>query len=485
MGFSINPVIAGFVVLEWFIRVAMLFVVPHRRRPSSANAWLLLIMVLPTLGAVLFFMFGHPKLPKHRRIKQRETDEMTQAELTGAKSSAKQLFATLENDDYQTLARLASVLGGLPAVKGNSVEFLTDYDASFKALIVEIDKAKEYVHIEYFIATLDNTTAPVFTALERARARGVHVRFLYDRVVSRHYPGSRKMRRELTRIGVEFREMLPLNLLPGKGFTRPDLRNHRKIVVIDGSVAFSGSQNLIDKTYHRKDSIVYEEVMMRLSGPVVWQFNNIFRSDWYAETGETLRDIVENADMPKPTGSVVAQILPSGPTHDHDNNLKFYTSMVHAAKKRVGIVVPYFIPDESFLDALTAAAQRGVEVTMINSDAIDKILAGHAQRSYYEELLEAGVNVYLYKKPVFLHAKQVLIDDEVAIVGSSNLDIRSFELDLEVTTIIYDKGVAEQLEKIERHYLKRSKRVTQVGWLKRPLRYKMLDSLARLTAAMQ
>lgn len=217
----------------------------------------------------------------------------------------------------------------------------------------------------------------------------------------------------------------------------------------------------------------------------MWQYNNIFRADWYAETKEALLDLVEDEDMPKPAGNVVGQVLPSGPTHDHDNNLKFYTSMVYSAKKRVGIVVPYFIPDESFLDALTAAAQRGVEVTMINSEAIDKILAGHAQRSYYEQLLEAGVKIYLYNKPVFLHAKQVLIDDDVAILGSSNLDIRSFELDLEITTIVYDNQVVKDLEKIELRYLQSSKRITLKKWQNRSTKHKMLDSISRLTAALQ
>ncbi len=159
--------------------------------------------------------------------------------------------------------------------------------------------------------------------------------------------------------------------------------------------------------------------------------------------------------------------------------------MIHSAKKRIGIVVPYFIPDESFFDALTAAAQRGVKVTMINSASIDKILAGHAQRSYYEELLEVGVEIYLYNEPVFLHTKQILIDDDVAIVGSSNLDIRSFQLDLEVSTILYDTHIVKKLEHIESEYLKTSKKVTMKVWQSRSLRLKMLDRIARLTAAFQ
>lgn len=485
MNFNITPELSVFLLFEWFVRIIMLFIVPIRRKPSSANAWLLLIIVAPTLGAVLFYMFGDPKLPKIRRQRRKEVDAMTLKELDELRHSRSNLFATIKNDDRRTLARLATVLGGLPPMNGNSVELFDDYDKSFKELAKEIDKAKDYIHIEYFIATKDSTTEKVISALERAIKRGVKVRFLYDRVLSRRYYGHRNMRKELIKIGVEIKDMLPINLRPGKNFSRPDLRNHRKIVVIDGSVAFSGSQNLIDKSYHRHDGLYYEELVIKFRGPIVWQFNNIFRADWYVETKDPLLNLVEDADMPQMSGDVVAQVLPSGPAHDHDNNLKFYTSMVHAAKKRVGIVVPYFIPDESFLDAITAAAQRGVEVTMINSEAIDKILVGHAQRSYYEELLESGVKIYLYNKPIFLHTKQVLIDDDVAILGSSNLDIRSFQLDLEITSIIYDESVVKKLEAIETKYMKSSTRVTLSAWQKRSLRLRIIDGLSRLTAALQ
>ncbi|HMT55828.1 MAG TPA: cardiolipin synthase [Candidatus Saccharibacteria bacterium] len=485
MQLTFTRLFAGFFIFEWVIRIVMLFIVPSRRKPSSANAWLLLIMVIPTIGTILFYMFGDPKLPKTRRRLRRKVDSFTRDELDKLRGSYPNLFAKLVKSDYQTLSRLATVLGGLPPMNGNKIEIITGYEAAFETLIKDIDAAQEYIHIEYFIATYDDTTKPVFLALERASVRGVHIRFLYDKVVSRRYPGQKKMKQELNRIGVELIAMLPLFLVPGKKFMRPDLRNHRKIVVIDGKVAHSGSQNLIDRSYHRRDGIIYEEVVLRFKGPIVWQFNNIFRSDWYAETHDALLELVEDEDVPDMVGDITAQVLPSGPAHEHDNNLKFYTSMIHSAKKRIGIVVPYFIPDESFFDALTAAAQRGVKVTMINSASIDKILAGHAQRSYYEELLEVGVEIYLYNEPVFLHTKQILIDDDVAIVGSSNLDIRSFQLDLEVSTILYDTHIVKKLEHIESEYLKTSKKVTMKVWQSRSLRLKMLDRIARLTAAFQ
>lgn len=483
--FEFRSLFASFFVIEWIVRLVMIFIVPRKARVASANAWLLLIMIAPLFGTLVFYMFGDPKLSRRRRQQLVEVTDMTTNELLKLHESHESLFPELDNDDYETIARLATKLGGLPPMRGNNVEFLADYEQSFQEIARAIDQAQEYVHVQYYIATYDQDTKIVFDALERASARGVTVRFLYDRLMSRRYKGSGHMGKYLKAIGVDLKEMLPLNIIPGTHFNRPDLRNHRKVVIVDGRVAFCGSQNLINKSYNRRDKIEYREMVAQLAGPIVWQLNNVFRSDWIAETDDALLSIVEDEDMPPVQGTVIAQVLPSGPAHEYENNLKLYTAMVHAAKKSVRIVVPYFIPDESFMDALIAAAHRGVKISMINSEAIDKLLAGHAQRSYYEELLKVGIDIYLYKKPVFLHTKQVIIDDDVAIVGSSNLDIRSFELDFELNTILYDRKVVERLLKIEAEYLRKSHLLTEDEWLKRPLKNKMLETVARLTAALQ
>jgi len=483
--FELSSLFASFFIVEWIIRIFMLFIVPRKARQASANAWLLLIMIMPLFGTIVFYMFGDPKLSRRRREQLVEVTEMTTKELRELRGRHAELFPTLENDDYDTIAKLATKLGGLPPMSGNTIAFHTHYNQSLQAVAAAIDEAKEYVHIQFYIASLDTATQVVFDALERAVSRGVVVRFMYDKLLSRRFKGVRQMEKFLKEKGVLVKEMLPLYLIPGAEFTRPDLRNHRKVVIIDGVVAFSGSQNLIDKSYNRRDGVVYEEVVAEMRGPIVWKLNNVFRSDWMAETGEALLSIVEDVDVPLEQGPVTAQVLPSGPAHEYENNLKLYTAMVHAAKKCVRIVVPYFIPDESFLDALIAAAHRGVKVTMINSEVIDKILAGHAQRSYYEDLLRVGIKIYLYEKPAFLHTKQVIIDDDVAIVGSSNLDIRSFELDFELNTILYDKEVVARLLRIEAGYLKKSTLLTPEQWANRSLKNKMLDTVARLTAALQ
>lgn len=482
---ELRSLFASFFIVEWIIRIVMLFIVPRKARQASANAWLLLIMIVPLFGTIVFYMFGDPKLSRRRRKQLQDVTKLTSKELRSLHERHDELFPAILNDDYETIAKLATKLGGLPPMSGNAVEFYADYDEIFTIIAKAIDRAKEYVHVQYYIAAYDDATKVIFEALLRAQKRGVTVRFLYDKLLSRRYKGSRQMERMLKEAGIDVREMLPLHMVPGANFTRPDLRNHRKVVIIDGVTAFSGSQNLINKSYNRRDNVMYEEVVAKMSGPIVWQLNNVFRSDWMAETDDALLSIVEDDDVPPKEGPVTAQVLPSGPAHEYENNLKLYTAMVHAAKKCVRIVVPYFIPDESFLDALIAAAHRGVQVTMINSEVIDKVLAGHAQRSYYDDLLRVGIEIYLYKKPAFLHAKQVIIDDDVAIVGSSNLDIRSFELDFELNTILYDKEVVQRLLLIDAGYLKKSKMITMKDWAKRPLKYKMLDTVARLTAALQ
>ncbi len=467
---------------EWAIRLIMLYIVPRRGRTlASANGWLLLVMLLPSIGSILFFMFADPKLPAIRRKRQGEVDKLTAKELDEIQA-LNEVFAEPETESGKSLSNLATKLGGLPPMAGNSITFLTNYKESLRVIADEINRAQRYTHLEYFIITKDEATQPVFTALAAARARGVKVRVLLDKIVSRNYPGHKEMLAFFKEQGVEVKYMIPLSLLPGKNFTRPDLRNHRKIIVVDGETAFTGSQNIIRDSYHRKDELRYEELSAKIVGPAVWQLNNVFRADWYQETQDPLLELVEDESLPKAAGESLLQVLPSGPSHKEENNLRFYTSMIYAAKERIGIVVPYFIPDDAFLDALTTAAQRGVEVTLINSEIIDKTLAGHAQRSFYEELLASGVRIYHYKKPAFLHNKQLIIDDRIAVIGSSNLDVRSFALDLELNVIIYGSKDVQELAKIEQDYLKKSRKITLKQWSERSFSQKVLESIARVTA---
>jgi cardiolipin synthase A/B len=314
-----------------------------------------------------------------------------------------------------------------------------------------------------------------------ARARGVRCRVLVDYLGSRRYV--RPLFKRLKQAGVEAHTVLPLALI-GRERLRPDLRNHRKIVVVDGQVGFTGSQNMINRTYNRGTDLVYDELVARLSGPVALQLDAAFISDWFSETGELL-DVAEGtprSEAPQQTDGVLAQALPSGSAYDTENNLELFVSLLYAAASSAVIITPYFVPEESLLLAITSAARRGVDVRLVVSGEADQFLVSRAQRSYYEELLDAGVRIFLYPPPTLLHTKTMHIDDDIVVVGTSNMDIRSFQLNLELSMVFYNRGVSSALAEIERGYLARCAEVDLATWRRRSLLSRLVQNTARLVS---
>ena len=475
-------------VIGYLIPIVALFIVPVNRKPTAATAWLLVMFVLPYVGLVLFLVIGSPKLPRWRRAQQRAMDKRIEA-LTAQIQEVPQTALMVEPPippRFEPFTQLASNLGGLAAVDGNSVELLDDYPAIFQRIAASIDTARRFVHVEYYALSSDAETECVFAALERAQRRGVKVRVLMDQFGSRKYPRYRRTRKRLTNAGIAWHLMLPLRPAHGE-FARPDLRNHRKIVVIDGAVGFTGSQNIIRRNYFRRDHIYYDELVAQVVGPAAMALNAVFVTDWYAESGELLdqQTAPDVLTLPPAGGEALCQVLPSGSGFDDENNLKLFTSLIHAAQRKLVITNPYFVPDESLMVAITTAAQRGVDVSLINSQVSDQFFVSHAQRSYYEELMRAGVKVYWYRPPILLHSKCMAIDDEIAVVGSSNLDMRSFHLNMEVTLIVYDRDTVTQLRRIEAGYLAHSRLLKLDEWEKRSIFKRLAENVCRLTSALQ
>ena len=472
----------------WIIAIIMLFIVPVNRKPSSATAWLLLIFVLPYLGLVLFLLLGSPKLPKKRRAEQRNMSELISKAVAEA-GTHPESAAILDLEipaRYQPFIKLNTNLTRLPAIGGNAIELLPEYNAVFARIAQDIDSAQRFVHVEYFATSRDEETEAIFAAMERAASRGVKVRVLMDHLGSRKYPNFEEMQGRLTAAGIEHHISLPLHFFGAK-YTRIDLRNHRKIVVIDGQIGYTGSQNLIKRNYFRKDAIYYDELVARIRGPVVAELEAAFATDWYCESGILLtrQSAPEVAIELQAAGEVLCQVLPSGSGFEHENNLKLFTALIHAAQHKLVITNPYFVPDDALMTALTSAAQRGVDVTLVNSEASDQFLVSHAERSYYEDLLKAGVKIYRYKAPILLHSKHITIDDDIAVIGSSNMDIRSFLLNLEVTLICYTPSVVAALRQVEAANLLKSNPVSLEQWETRSTKEKFYENISRLTAALQ
>jgi cardiolipin synthase len=500
-------------VLQVVLVLAALVVVPRDRRPSSALAWILLVLLVPLLGVLLFAVIGSPKLPRGRRAKQRSMTARIHERAATVESLELQALddGDLEPPWLAQITRLNRNLGAMPLLPGNDARLLPHAVDHVPALVEAIAGARRYLHVEFYILSLDRTTKPVFDAMADAVARGVDVRVLLDHLGSRQYPGYRRSLAELDRIGVRWRLMLPVQPLRGR-YQRPDLRNHRKLVVVDGVVGFVGSLNLIDPGYgkrsNRRRGLVWRDVLVRLEGPVVHEVDALFVTDWFSETDELLATSREpdgiaaepaavtggsggsdgsgGSEAPAGAGgSLLCQVVPSGPGFDVGNNLVLFNSLIYSAERRLSITSPYVVPDESLLIALTTAARRGVDVELFVGATGDQPVVFHAQHSYYRALLEAGVRLYLYPGPWILHAKHLSVDELVTVVGSSNLDMRSFDLDLEVSLLTCGREFADQVRALEDEYRSVSRELTLAEWSRQGFLHGVVDGLARLTSAVQ
>lgn len=483
-----TALIVSAVLLAILISIALvaLIAVPRNRRPQSALAWLLLIYLLPLIGLLLFLLLGSRRLPKRRREQQDEINRYIKETTDGIDRVNRE---SSWPPWLEPIVELNRNLGAMPLVGGNTAKLYTDYTASITAMTEAVRGATRSVHVEFYIMSVDEETEQFFAALGEAAGRGIAIKVLYDHVASLRVKGYRRMRRRLDAIGAEHHPMLPVRPFHGQ-WQRPDLRNHRKFLIVDGAIGFTGSQNLIERGYkrgRRRDGsrLAWKEVMVRFEGPIVAGIDALFATDWYSETNELLlRESVVAPEIASGQG-LDAQVVPSGPAFEGENNLRLFNSLVYAAQEQIQICSPYFVPDESMLYAITTAAQSGLDVQLFVSEIGDQALVFHAQRSYYEELLRAGVRIWLYSAPTILHAKHFTIDDEVAIIGSSNMDMRSFSLNLEVSVMVRGESIIRELRTIEQSYRENSRELTLEQWMKRPAHMRIFDDLARVTATVQ
>ena len=466
----------AYYVSEWVIRLLMLVVVPFRRPPAAANSWLLLVFFQPWAGLVLYLIIGRPELPHWRTEKLRRLRPELERIADRLRDHPNVFQPELPPRLMQGV-KLARSLSDLPVLGGNAAELLADYDGAIARLVADIDAAREHVHLLYYIYDDDATGQKVTAALARAVKRGVTCRVLIDAVGARR--PLRTLLPKLAAAGVAVHRVMPTGLLR-LGRVRMDLRNHRKIAVIDGQVGYTGSQNLVNADF--KKGIVYEELVVRVTGPVVLGLQFVFVADWYLETNELL-DTSAIFPLPPVTGDVPVQPLPSGPGWAPAAIERVVVALIHGARERVVITTPYFIPDTALMQAMQTAVLRGVEVHLVVSKRADQLLVSLAQKSYYEQLLDAGVQVHLYR-PAFLHAKHLSVDGELAMIGSSNMDIRSFLLNAEIALVFYSKDVAARLRAEQERYFAHSDLLDGAAWRQRALVSKVAENTARLMSAL-
>jgi cardiolipin synthase len=458
----------AYYAVEWIVRILSLAILPWRRSPAVVRSWLLLIFFLPVPGLILFLAIGHPRFPRWR---QARFDALAPffGRMTERLSAA---APDLVEEGDADIAALARRLGRLPPVAGNAIELLDDYDATIDRLIADIDAATRHVRILAYIFADDAVGTRVIAALGRAVTRGVVAHVILDPVGSHHWFGG-TMRR-LEDAGVAVRAALPFRLIRGR--TRRDMRNHRKLFLVDGTIGYAGSQNIVARDF--RPGVVNRELVIRATGPIVAEMEAVFVGDWFLETEELLDPAPA---IPGPSGETIAQLLPSGAEYRQHGFETLLVWQIHQARSHAVIVTPYLIPDEDLLSAMRTAAARGVTVDLVVSEVVDQRLVNLAQCSYYAELMDCGVRIHRYRGEL-LHAKNVALDGRIGIAGSSNVDIRSFQLNEEVSLILYDTPSVARLEQVQQGYLANSERLDPVRWRSRGAVRRTGEAIARLVS---
>ena len=427
----------------------------HDLSSPARLAWLVILFILPYIGVIVYWMFGEIHLGRNFEREHRQIIDRLHShnpEVLGSDIA----LANAIKPAYQAAFAYSANVTGFHTTLGNRAELMADAADTQARMIADFDAATDHIHVLYYIWLIDGMGIDTAQALMRAARRGVTCRAMVDGMGSRKMVGS-KIWQDMIEAGVQVSVALPIsNLLKVILFSRLDLRNHRKITVIDGKIGYCGSRNCADPEFRVKPKYApWVDIMLRVEGPVVAQNQMLFASDWLTQNPETpvesfkyYTDTDQQANDSAAQG-FAAQVFADGPTQRHGATPQFLGALISQAQQTLIISTPYFVPDYSLVSILCATAYRGVEVTMIFPKKNDSFVVAATSHSYYWQLLEAGVRIYEYK-PGLLHAKTLTVDGEISLIGSTNLDLRSFDLNYENNVVMSDKALTADI--IERQY---------------------------------
>jgi len=472
---SPNPFLVNLLLLLDLLMAgtAIGWVLRHPREPRAMLAWILMFVLMPFLGVILFLLIGEPRLRRLQRRRRRRRAVLGDSEHGATRREAPIALGEPLNEVAQLVTRLTKreLLGG------NRIELLFDGRAALVALDEALSGAGHHIHLEYYLFRDDRAGRRIAqTLMERAKA-GIECRLLVDFIGS--WGWSRRFFREMNESGVEVAFFLPV--VPWRGRWRMNFRNHRKIAVIDGKVGFTGSQNIGDEYAGlNPDFGVWRDTHLRALGPVVQELQDVFAEDWHYATGKHLTGDRYFPPLEEEAGCLT-QLLPSGPDLGVRVAQVTLLTLFAIAQREICIATPYFIPDEPLLLALQSAAYRGVRVRLLLPERSDHRLTAWAGRSYYRDLCAAGVELSEYRQGM-LHSKVVVVDGQCAVVGSANMDERSFRLNFEVSLLIYDAQQAAQLLKDFQELRSQSRIYKEASQLQWSFPQSLVLGLARLAA---
>ncbi|MFC1821948.1 cardiolipin synthase [Thermodesulfobacteriota bacterium] len=449
-----------FLILHVLIQIALIVRVllrPHRD-PASRIAWVVVIIALPVLGILAYILVGETSVGRRRVERVREVVAL----LPDVRDAEVADTTNLQVDIPQRYAHLfqsGKSVNGFDPVGGNRAHLMQDSNATIASMVTDIDAAKDNVHLMFYIWLPDNNGLKMVEAMKRAAARGVTCRAMADGLGS-HIMIKSKHWQAMREAGVHLASALPVGnplLRPLRG--RIDLRNHRKIVVLDNHITYCGSQNCADPEFLVKAKYApWVDAMMRFEGPISRQIQYLFAGDWETETGEDIGTLLRQP-MPPAQPGLPAQVIGTGPTVRYSAMPEIFVSLMYAARRELVISTPYYIPDDPIQAGLCASARRGVDTTIIFPARNDSWVVAAASRSYYSDLLAAGVRIFEYEGGL-LHTKSLTLDGEVTLIGSANMDRRSFDLDYENNILFYDRALTAEMRHRQESYIAKSKPIT-------------------------
>ena len=447
----------------------------HDLTSSARLAWMVVLFILPYIGVVIYWMFGEVHLGRNFSRQHEQIIDKLHTHNPEVLGSDAALIRAIK-PEYQAAFAYSANVTGFHTTVGNHAELMADAAETHKRMLADFDAATDHIHVLYYIWLIDGTGIDIAQALMRAARRGVTCRAMVDGMGSRKMVGS-KIWQEMKNAGVQVSVALPIsNIIKVLLFSRIDLRNHRKITVIDGNIGYSGSRNCADPEFRVKPNFApWVDIMLRVEGPVVAQNQMLFASDWLTENPDTPTESFYYDTEEKPDG-FAAQVFADGPTQRSGATPQFLGALISQAQQTLTISTPYFVPDYSLINVLCATAYRGVKVTMIFPKNNDSLVVAATSRSYYWQLLEAGVKIYEYK-PGLLHAKTLTVDGQISLIGSTNLDLRSFELNYENNIVFSDTALTADIMERQSQYIADSDEVTRQQVENWPLPYRIWNNI--------
>ena len=450
-----------------------------KRRPLGGTlAWLLLVYTLPILGVFCYLLLGEPYLGRMRAERAKRQHRFYSLWLEGILST--QRAQPPPRTALGAVMQLTRNSIGMPALSCSQWALYDNADGLFESLKTDIDQAQTAIFLEFYILDDQGRVVNILSALSAAVQRGVRVYLMLDSVGSHRFLRSRRCHR-LIRAGVQILEVLYANVLR-MSLRRQDLRQHRKLIAIDNRIAYTGSMNLADPAFFNAHLGVgsWVDIMVKIHGDIAKLVQGTLVFDWEMETGVRLEDSLATPTFAERHANLM-QLLPSGPALDEEILLQVLLTAIHNAHQRIVLTSPYFVPDESLLQALKSAGKRGLDVTIIVPRKNNSTLAQYAGRSFYQELLLAGVVIRRFTDGL-LHTKTVIVDDHLVLIGSVNLDMRSIWLNFEATLLVDDVAFCEQMRTITDDYRRRSDQLLLSDWRQRPLYQRLAENLAQLAS---